>query len=254
MRPPKDQHFLIDPGTVKRILSLLDIGGHTVLEIGPGTGILTRGMLDNGAVVVAVELDRRLCTTLALSFGQEIEKGQLTLIEGDAIRCDLPPFEYVMANIPYSISSKITFRLLNIGFRVAILMFQKEFAERMVARPGTPSCGRLSIMAQTYADVEACFDVSPRAFNPMPQVRSTVVRLTPHEPRFHITDRKFYSDVVRVLFAHRRKTVRNGLRSFGGSLDHGRLEQMLTSLPADILTSRPEELQLEDFAVIANAG
>ncbi|MDD1672710.1 MAG: 16S ribosomal RNA methyltransferase A [Methanomicrobiales archaeon] len=254
MSAPKDQHFLVDPRTVERILSLLDVSDHTVLEIGPGTGILTRGLLNHGAEVIAVELDHHLCTTLALRFGPEIDKGQLLLIESDATCCDLPPFEYVVANLPYSISSKITFRLLDIGFTEAVLMYQKEFAERMVARPGTAACGRLSIMAQTYADVEACFDISPRAFNPMPMVRSTVVRLIPHEPRFFITDRKFYSDVVRVLFSHRRKTVRNGLKSFGGSLDHRQLERILGALSADILSSRPEELQLEDFAVIANAG
>lgn len=254
MSAPKDQHFLVDPRTVERILSLLDVSGHTVLEIGPGTGILTRGLLDHGAEVIAVELDPHLCMTLALTLGPEIEEGQLTLIKGDATRCDLPAFEYVVANLPYSISSKITFRLLGIGFREAILMYQKEFADRMVARPGTTACGRLSIMAQTYADVEACFDISPLAFNPMPPVRSTVVRLTPHQPRFSITNRDFYSDVVRVLFSHRRKTVRNGLKSFGGSIDHGQLKRMLSVIPPDILSSRPEELQLEDFAIIANAG
>lgn len=254
MSAPKDQHFLVDPRTVERILSYLDVNGHTVLEIGSGTGILTRGLLDHGAKVIAVELDHHLCATLALKFGPEIDEEQLLLINGDATRCALPSFEYVVANLPYSISSKITFRLMDLGFLEAVLMYQKEFAERMVARPGTIACGRLSIMVQTYADVEACFDISPQAFNPMPKVRSTVVRLIPHEPRFSIKDRKFYSDVVRVLFSHRRKIVRNGLKSFGDSLDHGKLERILGLLPADILSSRPEELQLEDFAVIANAG
>ncbi len=252
MSAPRDQHFLIDGGIADRILTLTDVTDRVVLEIGPGEGILTRRILDQGARLIAIELDPVLCDTLRITFAPEIECGTLTLIQGDVGKIPLPSFEKVISNLPYSLSSKITFRILECGFREGILMYQKEFADRMLARPGTPAVGRLSIMAQTYADIERCFEVSPRAFRPMPKVRSTVLRLIPHEPRFGIANPAFYADVVRVLFSHRRKTVRNGLRSFGGALDHGRLEQILAELPGDILASRPEELQLEDFAMIAN--
>jgi 16S rRNA (adenine1518-N6/adenine1519-N6)-dimethyltransferase len=254
MSAPRDQHFLIDPRIVERILSCIMVKDRTVLEIGPGTGILTRALLDKGGRVIAVELDYELCQCLRERFRYEISNGRFTLIEGDAARVDLPPFDCVVANLPYSLSSRITFRLLEIGFEEAILMYQKEFAQRMLARPGTPTCGRLSVMAQTYADIEPCFEVSPRAFSPMPQVRSMVLRIVPREPRFEIADRAFYAEVVRVLFSHRRKTVRNGLRSFGGALDHNRLECILMVIPEEILSARPEELQIEDFALIANAG
>jgi 16S rRNA (adenine1518-N6/adenine1519-N6)-dimethyltransferase len=254
MSAPRDQHFLINPRTVERILSCITVRDRVVLEIGPGTGILTRALLDEGARVIAVELDYELCQDLRNRFHREIAGGQLILLEGDAAQVDLPPFECVVANLPYSLSSKITFRLLEIGFEEAVLMYQKEFAQRMLARPGTPACGRLSVMVQTYADIEPCFEVSPRAFSPMPQVRSMVLYLVPHEPRFPIKDRNFYHDVVRALFSHRRKTVRNGLRNLLGSIGPERLNHILSELPADILSARPEELQLEDFAVIANAG
>jgi 16S rRNA (adenine1518-N6/adenine1519-N6)-dimethyltransferase len=254
MSAPRDQHFLIDARIADRILSLTDVTDCIVLEIGPGEGVLTRRILDQGAKCIAIELDPVLCSQLHATFSPEIATGALTLIQGDAGKVPLPHFEKVISNLPYSLSSKITFRLLKSGFEEGILMYQKEFADRMLARPGTPAVGRLSIMAQTYADIERCFEVSPRAFHPMPQVRSMVLRLIPHEPRFEILDRTFYADVVRVLFSHRRKTIRNGLKSFGGALDHGRLERILAELPEDILASRPEELQLEDFAVIANAG
>jgi 16S rRNA (adenine1518-N6/adenine1519-N6)-dimethyltransferase len=254
MSAPLDQHFLINFRIVERILSCLSIWDRRVLEIGPGSGILTRALLDGGAYVIAVEIDPALSQNLRERFQREIKDGRLLLIEDDAARVELPPFDCVVANLPYSLSSKITFRLIEIGFQEAVLMYQKEFAQRMLARPGTPGCGRLSVMAQTYADIEPCFEISPRAFAPMPQVRSMVLHLVPHPPRIPIKDRKFYAEVVKALFSHRRKTVRNGLRNLRGSIGVERLNRMMAMLPESILSVRPEELQLEEFATIANAG
>ena len=121
------------------------------------------------------------------------------------------PSSMVVSNLPYSVSSKITFRLLDIGFTVAVLMFQEEFARRMVAPAGTKDCGRLSIMVQTYAAVQQCFTLPPTSFSPKPQVHSMVVKITPRPPIFGVNDKKRYADVVRALFTHRRKTVRNGI-------------------------------------------
>jgi 16S rRNA (adenine1518-N6/adenine1519-N6)-dimethyltransferase len=254
MSAPRDQHFLVDPGAIDRIASLLPVSGTVVLEVGPGKGALTRALLDRGAEVVAVELDRHLCTELASTFSPEIETGQLHLIPGDATRVPLPPFTYVVSNLPYSISSPITFRLLDLGFREAVLMYQYEFARRMLAAPGSPDCGRLSVMVRTYAEVTRCFDLSPRCFSPEPQVRSTVVRLRPREPPYPIADRKRYAAVVLALFTHRRKTVRNGLRSARGIFGGETVDRMLAALPEEILAARPERLTLADFASIAAAS
>lgn len=251
--PRWDQHFLIDPRAVGRIVSLVDVRGRRVLEIGPGRGALTEALLDAGAYVIAIELDPLLCEELASRFRREIHEGRLILINDDAARCELPKFELAVANLPYSVSSRITFRLLGMEFQEAVLMYQKEFAMRMCARPGTPEVGRLSIMAQTYADIEPCFELSPNAFTPKPQVRSVVLRIIPHAPSFPIKDREWYAEVVKALFSHRRKTVRNGLKSLSGMIGRDRLQGLLASIPEDILSSRPEELQLEDFAEIANA-
>jgi 16S rRNA (adenine1518-N6/adenine1519-N6)-dimethyltransferase len=255
MKPLHDQHFLIDPAAVNRIADLEDVRGKRVLEIGPGNGALTRALLDRGAIVHAIELDSILCEQLADLFSEEIARGQLTVQHGDAVRCELPPFEITVSNLPYSASSKITFRLLEIGFSVAVLMYQSEFAERMVARAGTKECGRLSIMVQTYAAVQLCFRLSPNCFSPRPQVHSTVVKIFPREPIFPINDRRLYADVVRAVFSHRRKTVRNGLKGSVGSMLPGDwVERAIAALPEEILKSRPEELYLEDFATIANIG
>jgi 16S rRNA (adenine1518-N6/adenine1519-N6)-dimethyltransferase len=253
MKAYHDQHFLIDPGAVERIVNLAEVKGVRVLEIGPGNGALTRALLDRGAIVKAVEIDRSLCEELSFLFSEEIDEGKLTLQQGDAVRCELPPFEMVVSNLPYSVSSKITFRLLDIGFWEAVLMYQSEFADRMVAPPGSKDCGRLSIMVQTYAAVRPCFKLSPSCFSPKPQVHSTVVKIIPREPLFPITNRRLYADVVRALFSHRRKTVRNCLKgSIGNMLDRTWVDRAIAALPEEILRSRPEELYLEDFATISN--
>jgi 16S rRNA (adenine1518-N6/adenine1519-N6)-dimethyltransferase len=255
MKAYHDQHFLIDPNAVQRIVNLADVKGVRVLEIGPGNGALTRALLDRGAIVKAVEIDRSLCDELTILFSEETDQGRLTLQQGDAVRCDLPPFEMVVSNLPYSVSSKITFRLLDIGFREAVLMYQSEFADRMVAPPGSKDCGRLSIMVQTYAAVRPCFKLSPSCFSPKPQVHSTVVKMVPREPLFPINNRKLYADVVRALFSHRRKTVRNCLKgSIGSMLDRTWVERVIAALPEEIMKSRPEELYLEDFATISNVA
>jgi len=253
MKAHHDQHFLIDPDAVNRIADLADVQGKTVLEVGPGNGILTRALLDRGAIVHAIELDGLLCEQLAETFSDEIARGRLTVQHGDATRCEIPPFEITVSNLPYSASSKITFRLLDQGFEVAVLMYQAEFAERMVAKAGTKDCGRLSIMVQTYAAVQQCFRLPPQAFSPRPEVQSMVVKIFPRDPIFPINDRRLYANVVRALFSHRRKTVRNGLRgSTGSMLGEEWTKRAIAALPEEILKSRPEALYLEDFATIAN--
>ena len=252
MTARRDQHFLVDEQAAERILSLVDVAGRVVLEVGPGRGVLTRGLLDRGAEVVAVEIDPVLVEELRSIFAPEIADGSLHLIEGDAVKVDLPPFELVVSNLPYSISSPITFRLLGMGFSKAILMYQAEFADRMVARVGTPSCGRLTVMVQTYADVKRCFHIPPNAFSPRPQVHSTVVRIIPREPPYPITDRKRYADVVRALFSHRRKTVKNGLKSARGIFGGEAVDRMTASIAPEVLALRPEALSLKEFAEIAN--
>lgn len=253
MKAYHDQHFLIDKHAIDRIADLEDVEGKRVLEIGPGNGALTRALLDRGAFVHAIELDITLCGQLEEIFSGDIAEGRLVLQHGDATRCEIPPFDITVSNLPYSVSSKITFRLLDAGFSVAVLMYQSEFADRMVARAGTKDCGRLSIMVQTYAAVQQCFRLPPSCFSPRPQVHSTVVKIFPREPIFPINDRRLYADVVRALFSHRRKTVRNCLKGSAGSmLASVWVERALALLPEDILASRPEALYLEDFATIAN--
>ncbi|MDI6898482.1 MAG: 16S rRNA (adenine(1518)-N(6)/adenine(1519)-N(6))-dimethyltransferase RsmA [Methanolinea sp.] len=249
-----DQHFLVDRKAIERIAGIIRVEGRTVLEVGPGRGSLTEALLERGARVVAVEIDPGLVEMLSERFLREIGENRLVVVHGDAVSCPLPGFDVVVSNLPYSASSKITFRLLETGFEEAVLMYQSEFADRMLAPAGTPECGRLSVMVQTYCAVGRVFDVPPQAFSPRPKVRSTVLHIVPREPLFPIRDRDLYARVVRALFSHRRKTVRNSLKSAGSMLESGLAEFLVKNLPEEILAARPEELYLEDFATIANMG
>jgi 16S rRNA (adenine1518-N6/adenine1519-N6)-dimethyltransferase len=252
MRPFRDQHFLIDQQSVSRIADLLEVSGRRVLEIGPGKGVLTRALLNRGARVCAVEIDDKLSDYLTVTFSSEISSGVLTLIRGDAVKVSLPPFELVVANLPYSISSPVTFRLLDIGFESAVLMYQKEFADRMLASVGSRECGRLSIMIQTYARARRCFNLPPGAFSPPPEVYSSVVWIEPREPLFQIKDRRVYDLIVRELFNHRRKAVSTSLKTLVGIFGEEKIADTIKSLDKSILNSRPEELYLEDFTTISN--
>ncbi|MDD3976905.1 MAG: 16S rRNA (adenine(1518)-N(6)/adenine(1519)-N(6))-dimethyltransferase RsmA [Methanomicrobium sp.] len=254
MRAPHDQHFLSDEDAVQKISDFCDVKGVKVLEIGPGRGVLTRALLDRGAEVIAIELDGTLTSYLKSVFQKEIESGRFTLIHGDAIKCELPAFEKIVANLPYSASSKITFRLLELGFSEAVLMYQKEFAERMIALPGTSNCGRLSIMVQTYAKVMPLLELSPESFSPPPEVDSMVVKITPKkELTYPIKDRSFYAELVRELFSHRRKTLKKALKISSHILGEDNVKEIIYKSPDEILKKRPEELTLKEFSDLSNA-
>ncbi len=253
MKARHDQHFLIDSAAIDRIAGFVPVTGRYVLEIGPGRGALTHALLKRGAIVIAIEIDSELVSLLEERFSTEIADGRLILICGDATRCPLPPFDIVVANLPYSASSPLTFRLLDIGFETAILMYQWEFARKMLVPPGHPETSRLSVMVQTYARVKPLMELSPRAFYPQPDVWSMVVRLTPVDPPVPIKDNKVYRDLVRSLFSHRRKMVKNGLKSAKGIFGADRIDALIVSLDDEILSARPENLLLPRFAELANA-
>ncbi|HJJ29187.1 MAG TPA: 16S rRNA (adenine(1518)-N(6)/adenine(1519)-N(6))-dimethyltransferase RsmA [Methanocorpusculum sp.] len=247
-----DQHFLCDADAVEKIAEVIPVKDRTVLEIGPGGGVLTRALLDRGAVVHAVELDKKLLANLESRFADELACGRFSITVGDASKVALPEYEIVIANLPYSISSKITFRLLEEGFECAVLMYQLEFAKRMAAPSGDGEYGRLSVMCQTYADVEFVMELAPESFSPPPEVWSAVVKITPHEPPQKIFNRKVHADVVRECFSHRRKTVRNCLKGLASVYGKDTAARLSAALPDSVLDARPEKLSVTDFISIAN--
>jgi len=201
------QNFLINQNIADRIVSEASItSGEKVLEIGPGRGVLTERLVTQSDLL-AVEKDRWLAVVLKQKFGKQAE-----IVEADILKFEIPDIDVIVANLPYSISSPILFRLFDYNWNRAILMFQEEFANRLIARPGSKTYGRLSVMANHYAKTTKLFKVSKTAFQPQPKVHSQVVRLVRHEPDYKLSDFTTFSKVVKSIFTHRRKKIRNCLK------------------------------------------
>lgn len=200
------QNFIVDEQVLEREISYADIGrSDIILEIGPGVGTLTELLVQHAAQVYAVEMDARMVKILSSRLGDRVK-----VIEGDFLKVELPAFDKTISNIPYSISSPLTFRLLSHGFKTAVLTYQKEFAERMVAKPGERAYSRLSVATYYYADAEMMEILPPEAFYPRPEVDSAVVRLTPKRRPFEVNEELFFT-LVRGLFSHRKKTLKKAL-------------------------------------------
>lgn len=227
-RPKLGQHFLRDARYADRAVEAAKlVKDDIVLEVGPGTGVLTRRLIATGARVIAVELDAELADGIARDLPR------VDLIRGDAVQVELPRFSACVSNLPYQISSPFLFRLLEREFRVAVLLLQKEFADRLVARPGSGEYGRLTVNASRRADVKIIAKVPPGAFDPPPRVDSALVLLSPRAPGFDVPPN--FDDVVERAFAQRRKKLSNSLNS--KDVPH-----------AD---RRPEELTPKEFADVA---
>ncbi len=216
-RHARSQNFLADPDVLEAILDLAEAGpGTRVLEIGPGLGILTGGLLAGGAEVTAIELDPGLAALLREQLAAPIEGGHLRLIEGDALDLELPdvvPSPYrVVANIPYHITSPILHRLLEREPRAdrLVLMLQAEVAERIAAAPGRMSY--LSVFVQYHAAVRVALAVPAEAFEPAPKVASAVVVIEPHAttPLSEEREQSLWG-LVQAGFRERRKMLRNVL-------------------------------------------
>lgn len=249
VRPRKGlgQHFLVDSRVAARHIAYAQVGpSDVVLEIGPGLGVLTRELVVRARRVIAIEADRRLAARLRRSIPEA------EVMEGDALKVEWPPFDVMASNLPYRISSPLTFRLLGASFDRAVLMYQWEFARRMVAKPGGPDYSRLSVGVYRRASCEILERVPPNAFHPQPRVDSALVRLEPRPSPFPLPDPAAFDAVVDALFEHRRKTVENGLRLAWASLAPSReaLEALLPGLP--FRSRRVEELTPEEIGQIAS--
>ena len=262
LRPRKrwGQHFLCDPAVARRIVDAAALGPDSVvLEIGPGLGALTDELAARVARLYLVEIDRVLSARLTARYA---ERAHVRVLEGDALTLPLDevvaePSVTVVANLPYNISTPVVFRLLALRerFSRAILMLQREVAERLASPPGRATYGVTSVLVQAFAQVQLRFNVSRRSFFPRPQVDSTVVELAwQATPRVEIGDVACFTSVVRAAFGQRRKMLRNAL----GGLVAGR------GLTADAIralyaragiepTARAEQLDLGAFGRLARA-
>ncbi len=246
VRPKKSlgQHFLRDENIARKIVNSLDLTGSIpVLEIGPGTGVLTKYLFETGQPVKVMEIDREAISWLIERFPGRKDD----ILHDDFLRCDLTgifpaPFR-VIGNFPYNISSQIFFRILGYKNDIpqVVCMIQKEVADRIRSGPGSKTYGILSVLLQAFYDIVYLFPVSPSVFTPPPAVRSAVVRLTRNNRTELPCSEKTFTKVVKAAFNQRRKMLRNSLKSLFDTepIDRG------------LLDCRPEQLTIEQFIELA---
>lgn len=255
------QHFLIDKGVVRRIVAAAGITPEDfVIEIGPGTGALTEGLLQAGSRVTAIETDAGLAAHLKAKFIDAISAGRLEIIAADALKVSFIDIckaagtkAKAVSNLPYNISGPIMTRLINEreAFSLMVLMLQKEVAERLVAVPGSKAYGILSILSQLHADISMEFNLPPSVFFPPPKVESSVVRLVPlAAPRVPVPDEAFFRKVVVSSFSTRRKTLPNSLKPLG--IDPVKVKAAIVGCNIDP-NRRGETLTLEEWGRLASA-
>lgn len=244
IRPKKSlgQHFLKDLSVAERIAGVLpETSELPVLEIGAGTGILTRFLLKNKQPLTVVEIDKESVTYL----GTHYPELQGRIIEADFLKLDLntlfpAPFA-VIGNYPYNISSQIIFKILEYKDKIPFCagMLQKEVAERLAAPAGKKNCGIITVLVQVWYDVEYLFTIEPEVFDPPPKVQSAVIRMTRNRRTELGCNETLFKTVVKTAFNQRRKTLRNSLKSLRGE------NNAISALP--VFDRRPEQLSIEEF-------
>jgi 16S rRNA (adenine1518-N6/adenine1519-N6)-dimethyltransferase len=252
LRPDKSlgQHFLLDADLLAGLAAAAgDLAGVNVIEIGPGPGGLTRALLATAAAsVTAVEYDSRAVAALAPLAAAA--GGRLRVLQGDALKTDLPQLvaapRAIVANLPYNVGSPLLVRWLHeaASYRSMTLMFQREVAERICAAPGTGAYGRLSVLTQWLCEASIAAHVPAAAFTPPPKVDSALVHLVPHAVQPGAQERAAMERLTAAAFGQRRKMLRGALRGIGG-------EALLVAAGIDP-QRRAETLRVAEFVALAS--
>jgi 16S rRNA (adenine1518-N6/adenine1519-N6)-dimethyltransferase len=267
-KPKLGQHFLIDRQAARRIVEALgDVSNRTVIEIGPGRGVLTDLLLPRAKRVIGIELDRVLAAQLRMRYAT---RQNVEILESDFVTAEFPSMVGrkpgplhdlrptqpetvdVVGNLPYYITSDIVLRILELHQNIerAVIMVQREVADRIAAQPGSRDYGLLSATTQLFARAENLFTVPPSAFSPPPQVHSSVLRLTmaPRMEELQVQEEPFIA-LLKLAFAQKRKTLLNNLR---GQYPEAAVRAALKAagLRADV---RAEAVPLEKMAVVFRA-
>ena len=249
----KGQNYLINDHILAQIVEKANLNdSDVVLEIGAGIGTLTIPLAEKAAKVVAFEQDKRIVRVLKERL-QELEIFNVEVLEGDATRMDFPHFNKVVSNLPYQISSPITFKILNYNFDYAILMYQLEFAQRMVAQPGESNYSRLSVMMNLCTHTELLFKVPRNAFLPPPRISSAVIKLVPQK---NSQVDEFFIKTCRALFQHKKKKSGKALlQSFHEisslDLDRSSIRDLILKLDPQLTEKRVFNLEGKEILAIS---
>ena len=264
-RPRKQfgQHWLKDETVLEQIVLAAELKqSDRVLEIGPGTGVLTQKLLSAVSALVAVEIDRDLCKKLVHKYGDcenfLLAQDDFLKLNLDSLLLNFPKFQHpnkVVANIPYNITGPIIAKLLGKiatpapqQYESIVLLVQKEVGERLVAVPGTKAFGALSIRVQYLANCELICDVPARAFYPRPKVDSVVIKLSPKIISNPANNPRQLETLIKLGFANRRKMLRNNLKSIISIPDLSQLLEKIGLNPQ----CRAEDLTLENWILLSN--
>ncbi|HHD12170.1 MAG TPA: ribosomal RNA small subunit methyltransferase A [Deltaproteobacteria bacterium] len=253
MQPKKQygQHFLVNQGVVDKIARLASLSADDlVVEIGPGTGVLTERLLESGATVIAIEIDSELVAFLKERFSSH---PNFTLLQADALRVDFKELSHkyrkkikVVSNLPYNISGAILFRFVDQweAFDRMVLTLQREVVERITARCGTKAYGVLTVVLYAYGEVKREFNIMPGSFRPQPKVVSTVFTLKMREaPLVERDVEPLFRKVVNAAFSKRRKTIYNALKAL---VPQALLKEALEATGI-LPTTRPDGILPEEY-------
>ncbi len=241
------QNYLFDLNLTKKIASLAkDLSDHTVFEVGPGPGGLTRALVGstNAKKVIAIEKDKRFIEALQPLI--DLSEGKLELMEGDALKVDpvglAPAPRAIIANLPYNVGTELLISWLHkpLEYSQFILMFQREVAERIVAKKNTKAYGRLAVLVQNLCTAEIAMNVPASAFTPPPKVTSSIVRLKPKPEAAHVPI-KILENITAAAFGQRRKMLRQSMKAYVPVLEELNIDPQL----------RAEDLTIEQYLTIA---
>jgi len=237
------QHFLLNQRIMYEIVDYANIKNNdTILEVGAGTGNLTSVIKDKAGEVIAVEKDSLLVELLKNKF-QSVKN--IHIIEGDILDIELPYFNKVVSTPPYNISSKLIFLLLNTDYEVIVLALQKDFAERLVAKPGTKDYGRLTVMVECKANVELLGSISKNDFHPKPKVDSAIVRIIPKKKPEDVLELESFKEFVQILFSQRRRKLRKVIIHYLKIKSYENVKLIITNI--NIIDKRVYQLSVDEF-------
>jgi 16S rRNA (adenine1518-N6/adenine1519-N6)-dimethyltransferase len=253
LRKRMGQNFIIDSNVLDKQIAYASLKrSDTVLEIGAGIGALTRRLADHAKEIIAVEKDSRLLEILT---EQCAKYDNITIIHADVLQIDIPPFTKVVSNIPYSISSPLTFKLLTYDFEYGIITYQIDFAERLVAKPGSREYSRLSVTAYYRAHTKILENISRTAFYPSPKVDSALVKITPRPPPFRVGDENLFYDVVRALFGRKNRKIKTMIAIYLDKQETSiARKQILQELTQELpfLEKRVRQMSPEEIGLLTN--